>query len=256
MTAPVSIAPPIRSTAPLRAQTIAEIRMTLKRGESLLLAIGIPVMLLVFFSLVKVLPSTTTKPVDFLAPGVLALAIMSTAMVSTAIATGFERRYGVLKRIGTTPLGRTNLLIAKIIAVLMIELIQVVVLVIVGALLGWRPPLSGLTLSIPAVLLGTAAFAGLGLAMAGSWRAELTLAGANGIYLVLLLISGMVIPLAKLPGPVRAVAQLLPSSALSDVFHGLLTTGGHVPARAWIVLAIWAVATPLLASRVFTWEEQ
>jgi ABC-2 type transport system permease protein len=213
-------------------------------------------MLLTFFSLVKVLPSTTSKPVDFLAPGVLALAIMSTAMVSTAIATGFERRYGVLKRIGTTPLGRTNLLIAKIIAVLVVELAQIAVLVLVGAVLGWRPPVGGLALSFIAVLLGTAAFAGLGLAMAGSWRAELTLAGANGIYLVLLLISGMVIPLMKLPGPIRFVARLLPSSALSDILHGLLTRGVDVPQRAWLVLALWAIAAPVVASRVFTWEEK
>ncbi len=238
----------------LKAHTLAEVRMTLKRGESLLLTIGIPVMLLVFFSLVDVLPTTTAKPVDFLAPGVLALAVMSTAMVATAIATAFERQYGVLKRLGTTPLGRPNLLIAKIASVVVIEILQILVLVIIGRLLGWHPTWSGIGVASLAVIGGTAAFGGIGLAMAGSWRAELTLAGANGIYLVLLLISGMVIPLAKLPGPVQAVANLLPSAALAEILHGVLTAGGTVSTRAWIVLAVWAVAMPLLAVRVFKWE--
>ena len=240
--------------SPLVAQTRAEIRMTLKRGESLLLTLGIPVMLLVFFSLVDVLPTSTDDPVDFLAPGILALAVMSTAMVSLAISTGFERQYGVLKRLGTTPLGRTNLLLAKTVSIVAIELVQVIVLTAVGFALGWRPPLGGLGLAVIAVGLGTAAFSGIGMTMAGRWTAEKTLAGANGLYLLLLLISGMVIPLGKLPTVVRRVAQVLPSSALSDIFHGALTHGVPVPGRAWIVLIIWAILMPAIATRLFRWE--
>ena len=235
------------------AQTKAELRMTLRRGESLLLTLGIPLLLLVFFSLVDVLPTGTRDPVDFLAPGVLALAVMSAAMVGLAISTGFERQYGVLKRLGTTPLGRGNLLIAKIGAILLVEVVQFVVLVTVGITLGWRPVARGIAPGLLAVLLGTAAFAGLGMCMAGRWKAELVLAGANGLYLVLLLVSGMMIPLAKLPGPLRAVARLLPSAALAELLHGTLT-GGGASGRAWLVLAVWAVATPVLAARIFQWE--
>ena len=236
------------------AQTKAELRMTLRRGESLLLTLGIPVLLLVFFSLVDVLPTGTSDPVDFLAPGVLALAVMSAAMVGLAISTGFERQYGVLKRLGTTPLGRGNLLIAKIGAILLVEVVQFVVLVTVGIALGWRPEARGIAPGLLAVLLGTAAFAGLGMCMAGRWKAELVLAGANGLYLVLLLVSGMMIPLAKLPGPLRAVARLLPSAALAELLHGTLTAGSGASGRAWFVLAVWAVATPVLAARIFQWE--
>src|SRR5947207_13384556 len=122
----------------LVAQTRAEVLMTLRRGESLLLTLGIPVGLLVFFSLID-LGFTKGDPVDFVAPGVLALAVMSTGMVSLGIATGFERQYGVLKRLGTTPLGRPNLLAAKTIAILAVELLQAVVLVVEAWLLGWHP---------------------------------------------------------------------------------------------------------------------
>jgi ABC-2 type transport system permease protein len=236
----------------LGAQTAAEVLMTLRRGESLLLALGIPVLLLVFFSLVDVLPTDTRDPVDFLAPGVLALAVMSTAMVGLGIATGFERQYLVLKRLGTTPLGRPALLAAKTAAVLVVELVQVAVLVPVALGLGWRPH-GDLLVALATVLLATVAFAGLGLLMAGTLRAEVTLAAANGLYLVLLLLGGMVVPLAKLPSPLRAFARALPAAALSDALHAALRSAA-VPGRAWLVLAVWAVAAPAAAALLFRWE--
>lgn len=240
---------------PLRAQTVAELRMTARRGDSVLLNLAIPVGLLVFFSLVDVLPKPAgvRHPVQFLTPGVLALAVMSTAMVSLGIATGFERQYGVLKRLGATPLGRERLLAAKILSIAAVEIVQVVALVAIGLALGWRPG-GPLGLAVPAVLLATAAFSGIGLLMAGSLRAEVTLAAANGLYLLLLLLGGMVFPLTKLPTALRDVAEGLPAGALSDALHGALTSGATVPDRAWIVLAAWAVAAPLSAARLFRWE--
>jgi ABC-2 type transport system permease protein len=192
-------------------------------------------------------------PVQFLTPGLLALAVMSTAMVSLGIATGFERQYGVLKRLGATPLGRERLLAAKITGIAAIEVVQVVVLVLVGLALGWNPG-GPMGLAVPAVLLATSAFAGLGLLMAGSLKAEVTLAAANGLYLLLLLLGGMIFPLSKLPAGLRYLAEVLPAGALSDALHGTLTAGASTPARVWIVLAVWAVAAPLAAARTFRWE--
>ena len=238
-----------------RAQLGAELRLTARRGDSLLLNLAIPVGLLVFFSLVDVLPKPAgvTHPVQFLTPGLIALAVMSTAMVSLGIATGFERQYGVLKRLGSTPLGRGRLLTAKIGAIAAVELVQVAVLVGVGFALGWNPG-GPAGLAVPAVLLATAAFAGLGLLMAGALRAEVTLAAANGLYLLLLLLGGMIFPLSKLPGSLRDIAEGLPAGALSDALHGTLTAGASVPVRVWVVLAVWAVIAPALAARLFRWE--
>jgi ABC-2 type transport system permease protein len=234
------------------AQTRVELALTLRRGESVLLSLGIPVLLLVFFSTVDVLPTGTDEPIDFLAPGVLALAVMSTAMVGLGIATGFERQYGVLKRLGSTPLGRPALLAAKTLAILAVELLQVAVLVAVSLALGWRP--SGSVAAVAgAMLLATVAFAGLGLLMAGRLRGETVLAAANGLYLVLLLLGGMVIPVAELPGALRAVARAFPAAALSDVLHAA-TNASSAPARAWLVLLAWAVAAPAAAAATFRWE--
>ena len=234
------------------AQTRVELALTLRRGESVLLSLGIPVVLLVFFSVVDVLPTGTDEPIDFLAPGVLALAVMSTAMVGLGIATGFERQYGVLKRLGSTPLGRPALLTAKTLAILAVEVLQVAVLVAVSLALGWRP--SGSVAAVAsAMLLATVAFAGLGLLMAGRLRGEAVLAAANGLYLVLLLLGGMVVPVGELPGALRAVARALPAAALSDVVHAA-STAAAVPGRAWVVLAAWAIAAPLAAAATFRWE--
>lgn len=235
----------------LLAQFRIECTLTLRNKESLLLTMGIPVGLLVFFSLVDVLPLPDGDPVGVLAPGILALAIMSMSMTGLAIATGFERSYGVLKRLGTTPLGRPRLLTAKIAGVVAIEVVQAAVLVPVGLALGWRPSLSVLPL-LGAVVLGTTAFAGLGLWMAGTLRAEITLALANGLYLIFLLLGGFLIPLSEFPGPLRAAARLLPGSALTDLVVAAFS-GGAAPGRAWAVLGLWAVAMPAVAAKTFRW---
>ncbi len=236
---------------PLLAHLRLELTLLVRNGESLLLTLGIPVLLLVFFANVDVLP-IDDEPIEFLAPGVLALAVLSTALVNLAISTGFEREYGVLKRLGATPLGRPRLLAAKTLAILAVEVVQLAVLWLVALALGWDPaPRAGF---LAAALLGTVACGGIGLCLAGSLKALVTLAAANGLYILLLLLSGMVIPLHELPGPLRAIARALPSGALAEAVRGTLTEGGSVPGRAWVVLAAWAVASPLLASRLFRWE--
>lgn len=238
------------------AQARVELSMTLRRGEGLLVSFVIPLGVLVFFSKLDsgLFAARADKPIDFLVPGVLSLAVMSTAMVSLAISTGFERRYGVLKRLGSTPLSRGGLLVAKTVNVLAIEAVQVVLIVGTGMLLGWSPT-TGLFGAGPVLLLGSVAFAGLAMLMAGALRAEATLALANGLFLVLLFLGGMAYPLEKLPGGLEAVAELLPAAALSDCLRGLLEEGGAFPVGSLAVLVVWAVALPALATRCFSWEE-
>jgi ABC-2 type transport system permease protein len=236
-----------------KAQTRIELLLTLRRGESVLLTFLIPVVLLAFFATVDVLPTGDGEPIDFLLPGVLALAIMSTALVSVAIATGFERQMGVLKRLGSTPLTRRQLLGAKTAAVVVIEVLQLIVLVTEGLILGFRFSGSDLGLALIAAVLATIAFAGIGLLMAGTLPALTTLAAANGVYLLLLLVSGMVFPLDELPSGLQTLSKALPSTALAQVFHGALGAGS-VPGSAFVVLVVWALAAPLAAARWFRWE--
>src|SRR5262245_51451532 len=214
------------ATSPLTAQTRHEVTTTLRNGEQLLLTLIIPVVLLVFFSLVDVLPTDTEEPIDFLAPGILALAVMSTAMVSLGIGTGFERSYKVLKRLGATPLGRGRLIAAKIISVVAVELVQFAIIIPVAFALGWDPTSPNWLAAAAAVVVGTIAFAGIGLTFAGTLRGEVNLAALNGLYLVLLLLGGMVIPFSKLPSGVEAIAKALPSGALADVLREALASAG------------------------------
>jgi ABC-2 type transport system permease protein len=194
--------------------------------------------------------------VDFLVPGVIALAVLSTAFTSQAIATGFERRYGVLKRLGATPLGRGGLIAARTISVITVEFLQLAVIAVVAVLIGWQPRGGGLAVITAAVLVlaGTAAFSGLGLLMAGTLRAEATLAAANLVYLVLLGLGGVMFPLTKFPAGIQPVLELLPISALSGGLRAVLQYGAGFPATDLLVLVVWAAAGITLAARTFRWE--
>lgn len=238
------------------AQTGVEVRLTLRRGENLLVTLLIPAAVLLGFSAVEDPPAGYGQTVDFLLPGVLALAVISTGMVSLGIATAYERFYKVLKRLGATPLTRLDLIMAKSGAVLAVEAVQVAVLVgLAAGLQGWRPAsLAVVWTAVPLLALGTVCFSGLGLLMAGSLRAEATLGLANALYLALLAVGGMVVSLDRFPGWLADLARLLPSTALAEALRSVLA-GGTVPgALDLAVLAAWAVGAVLLAARTFRWE--
>jgi ABC-2 type transport system permease protein len=240
----------------IAAQAWMETRTSLRNGEQLMVTMVIPLGLLAMLSLEPLVNFGTGSRIDFLAPGIIALAVMSTAFTSQAIATGFERRYGVLKRLGATPLSRGGLISAKTAAVIIIELLQAAVITAAGTALGWRPHASALAfVTVPLlVLTGTAAFSGLALLMAGTLRAEATLALANLVYIVLLGLGGVVFPLDKFPAAARPFLTLLPAGALATGLRSVLAYGAGVPLRDLAVLAAWAVVCIALAARTFRWE--
>jgi ABC-2 type transport system permease protein len=252
---------PAPGAAPLgrmiAAQAAQETRQLLRNGEQLTLTLIIPLLLLSAFSLEPLIDfGGGYTRINFLTPGVIALAIMSTAFTSQAIATGFERRYGVLKRLGATPLSRTGLIAAKTATVIGVELLQAVIILLVALALGWSPDarLSAIVVVPLLVLLGTAAFSGFALLLAGTLRAEATLAGANLIYVVLLGIGGVVFPLAKFPRGARPLLELLPTGALSTGLRDVLANAMAFPVRDTLTLAAWAVIGIALAARFFRWE--
>lgn len=232
-----------------------ELRLTLRRGENVLVTIAIPAAVLLFFASTGFVATGPGRPVDFLLPGAIALAIIATGMVNLGIATGYERSYGVLKRLGAAPLPRWGLMAAKTSAVVVLETAQVLLLIaIAAAFLDWRPAEGGsVAVVLLAVVLGTVTFAGLGLAMAGGLRPEATLALANALFLVFLLLGGIILPVDRLPAPLSSVAALLPSAALAEALRAAF--GAAVDAGpAFVVLVVWAVVAATLAVRAFRWD--
>jgi ABC-2 type transport system permease protein len=243
---------------PLRAilaQTAMELRLTARRGENVLVTILIPAAVLVFFASVDVTRTNAERAVDSLLPGALALAVIATGLVNLGIATAYERSYGVLKRLGGSPLTRADLIVAKLGAVLVIEVVQVILLIAVGWLvLGWRPgPDASAPLFVAALLLGTVTFAGLGLLLAGALRAEATLALANALFLATMLVGGVIVPLDRLPNPLGSIAAWFPGAALAEGFRLALGAPGD-PLVATAILAVWGIAAVRLAARTFRWE--
>ncbi|OKJ32088.1 ABC transporter permease [Streptomyces sp. CB01580] len=237
----------------IAAQAALETRMLLRNGEQLLLTVIIPALLLVLFSAVDVVDTGAGRSVDFLTPGVLALAVMSTAFTGQAIATGFERRYGVLKRLGASPLPRWALMTAKTLSVLVTEVLQVGLLTVIAFALGWSPHGDPFAVAL-LLVLGTAAFSGLGLLMAGTLKAEATLAAANLVFLLLLVGGGVIVPLDKFPEAVQSALGLLPIAALSDGLRDVLQHGAGMPWGDLGVLAVWAVLGLGAAAKFFRWE--
>jgi ABC-2 type transport system permease protein len=239
----------------VRTQAGVELRALVRNGEQLLLVLVIPVGLLVLGSTVPLINVGSEERVDFLVPGVLGLAVMSTSFTGLAIATGFERRYGVLKRLGASPLPRSGLLAGKALAVLAIELLQIATLVLVGLALGWSATSSVVGWASAALLVGvgTVAFAALGLLLAGVLRAEATLAAANLIYLLFLGGGGVVFPLDRLPAAAQPVLELLPLAALTEGLRTALDRG-QLPVPELAILSGWALAAAVAASRTFRFE--
>jgi ABC-2 type transport system permease protein len=241
--------------AAARAQTAVELRLTARRGENLLAIAVIPVAVLVFFASTSFVALPGGRGVDALLPGAIALAIVAAGLVNLGIATAYERSYGVLKRLGGSPLGRAGLVAAKVAAVGAIVALQVVALVVVAiALLGWRPgPEVSLGVVLVAAALGTVVFAALGLLLAGTLRAEAVLALANGLFLAALLVGGILVPAATLPAPVDTLVGLLPSAALADLLRVGLGGAGEV-LRPALVLIGWAVGSVAVVARTFRWD--
>ncbi len=246
-----------KAASPLRQiaiQTQYELLLTLRRGENVLVTLIVPVMLLIFFTSLSIAPSVNGSTINFLLPGIVAVAIMAAGMVNLGIATAYERYYGVLKRLGSSPLSRSGLIIAKVCSILLLEVLQVILLVGIAILLYHWQPTGSLALTLLTLALGTVTFAGLGLAMAGTLRAELTLAGANALFLVFVFFGGGILPLSRLPGPLAGFAELLPAAALTQALQATMISGRNTPVFALGVLAAWAVVVLLVAIRTFKWE--
>ncbi|MDT4936820.1 MAG: type transport system permease protein [Pseudonocardiales bacterium] len=249
--APMAGAAPRRQM--LRAQTGMEFRLLLRNGEQVGLTLVIPLLLLFFFNLPLLYSVGTPRRIEFVVPSIITLAVMSAAFTGLAIGTGFERKYAVLKRLGATALPRSVLVGGKTLAVLLLEVVQVALISLFGVALGWHPHGDPLLAAL-LVVLGTATFCGLGLLVAGTLRAEVTLAAANLIWLILLFAGGIAIPLSKYPHAAHEVLQYLPSAALSDGLHQVLQHGAGLPVHSVVTLLVWAAFALPAAARWFRWE--
>ncbi|MBD2760288.1 ABC transporter permease [Yimella sp. cx-573] len=243
------------NAARVRAQAGYESRNLLANGEQLLVSLVLPLLALVGLAMTSVPSLGVGRRIDIVTPGVLALAVVSTAFTGQAIATGFDRRYGVLRYLGTTPLGRSGLLWGKAFGVLTVVALQTVVLGGVALAMGWRPHWSGLPLALALMLAGTWAWVALALLLAGALRAEGVLALANLVWVLVAGLGGLLLPSDRLPDVIGQVVHWLPSGALGD---GLRSALGGSATDALLPLAVligWGAVATALTMRTFDWSD-
>ncbi|MFJ4207729.1 ABC transporter permease [Paenarthrobacter sp. NPDC089675] len=225
----------------------------LRNGEQLILAIVLPLMALIGLAVTPLLDGLGSPRVDIATPGILALCAMSTAFTGQGIATGFDRRYGVLRFLSTTPLGRGGLIAGKILAVLVVLLLQVVVVAVVAGLLGWHPEPAGWLPGLALLVLGAASFTALGLLVAGTVRPEATLAITNLLWILLGALGGIVVPAERLPVLAQNIVHFLPSGALGQALRDAFLQG-TVAWPAVLVLLLWTLVAGGAAIRWFKWN--
>lgn len=245
---------PAPAAARVRAQSLFELRSLLANGEQLLVSLVLPLGALLGLALTSFPSLGEGRRIDLAVPGVLALCVISASFTAQAIATGFDRRYAVLRLLGTTPLGRDGLLWGKSLATLGVELLQWLVIGGVGLTLGWRPSLLGIGYAVLWLVLGTWAFVSLALLLAGTLRAEGVLAIANLVWVLLLVLGGVIVPRAVISGLGGSLMGWLPSAALADGLRAALVDGALLWSAVGI-LVLWAVGATVLARRTFRWSD-
>jgi ABC-2 type transport system permease protein len=237
--------------AVLRSQIRMELVLTARRGEAVVLAMGVPLLVLLGAGLTEVTNVPGDDRLAFVVPGVLALTVMSTAFTGQAITTGYERGYGVLKRLGASPLTRPGLLFAKTAAVLGLIVLQLLVLAAVGVAVGWRPHFAQVLPALGVTVLATAAYSGLALLLASVLKPETTTGAATLIYVLMLAAGGIMFAAPDL----GAVGWfLLPLAAHAEALRSTLSHDGAVPIAIWLSLGAWAVVCLGAAARHFRWE--
>lgn len=242
------------SARALWAQTGMEVRLTLRRGENLMVTLGIPIVLLVFLAGVPAFG----VDLEALVPGIFCLALISTGLVSLGIATAFERGNGTLKRLAGSPLPRWALLTAKAIAVALTALVQVVLIAVVAAVIGWAPTGGippALAAASPWLLLGLLASVAAGLLIAGLLRPDATLAVANALYLLILLMGGVIVPLDALPAPIAAPASILPPALMADLVRAATGASGSFEPWQAVGLVAWTVGLAVATLVTFRVDE-
>ena len=226
--------------------TKSDLKIALRRSESLLVTVVVPI-----FALISA--SQTDGGVKKYLPFVILLTVMGTSLLSIGISTGFDRRYRVLVRLGTTPLGKLGTVLSKILYVFVLETVLLLIVSGVGVAIGFRPDIKSL-LIFPLCWLASISFTSIALIIASNLKAETNLGVQNLVYF-LFIIGGSLAFVSKSSNKVvHDLTRLIPSTAL----HSLLryTTGlESFSLISFISLIVLACLLSFIAIKTFKFDE-
>ncbi|MDO5727795.1 MAG: ABC transporter permease [Bowdeniella nasicola] len=235
----------------IRAQAWWELRALLRNGEQLLVTFLLPILALVVLLEFTALNIGSPRTTVALA-GCLAMGVIAAAFTSQAIMIAFDRRWGVLRMLSTTPLGPRGLLWGKAIAVVVLLALQITLLLLVATWRGaWQPPpMASMITAIVVIGLGALSFVACAMALGGTLRAEAVLAFANIAFVLMVSAGGVLLPLGDSLGAV--LMRYTPWGALGEGLREALL--GNIPVVEMVVQAAWALVLGMVAMRVFRWR--
>lgn len=209
---------------------------------------------------VPIREETRTEPgaryIDFLIPGLIALNTMGGGLWGIGFLLVNFRIAGLLKRFVATPMPRQNFLAAILGARLTFLIPDVLVLLLLGVL-AFQMPIRGHLWDLAAVeIVGALAFAGIGLLIASRARTTETVSGLMNLVMIpMWLLSGVFFSTSRYPDPMQPFIKALPLTQLCDGLRLVILEGKGLAdlALPLAVLSAWAVATFLLALRIFRW---
>lgn len=201
---------------------------------------------------------SSLKPIQFIVPGMMSWGVALGAVFGSSFTLVTWRRKQVLRRIRSAPVNIGVVLSSRLLATIMIGIVQAVVFIGVGLLPVFGLQLSGRWwLGMPILLLGIVAFFAVGLLIGAVCKTEEAASGvANAVIVPMAFLSGVFFPLDQAPDWMRSVSRFMPLRHMNDGMSAFLVRGESVGALASpsLFLVLFTIVTTVIAARAFKWE--
>jgi ABC-2 type transport system permease protein len=178
----------------------------------------------------------------FIVPGMAAYLMAIVAVLLTALTVAGEWERGSMEQLFASPVGRLEIVLGKLLPYLAIGLVQLLLVLAVGANVFDVPIRGNPLLVLVAGTLFLAGMLGQGLLISVLPRNQLvaTQAGTLSSLLPSMLLSGMLVPIENMPLPLRALSAVVPARYLVDALRQVLLKGNGL-AGIWLDLLAMAV---------------
>jgi ABC-2 type transport system permease protein len=241
----------------LVSQIKLENRLFLREKEAIFWTLAFPVFLIALFGLIwKDETWGDLSAINWLLPGIIVMALMTTCFLNNAMFIVEQREKGIFRRISLTPLKKHILIIGQLVNRYLIVLLQTLILIALAVIFFGARVQGNLALFWVVLSIGALSFLALGFAIAGLIKSEKSAHPITMIiFFPLMFLGGCVFPIDAIPGFLHPFCEVLPSLHLNDALRAVVT-GGTSFGEIWqdlLILGGWLVVCSAIAVKFFRW---